>query len=70
MRLLKDIYDELKKIVFSRPGMLDLVLPPLVFLIMNLIAGGFLYRSACVDIHDNWIYHLPMDPKRISKKIP
>jgi len=41
MRLFTDIYDELKKLVFSRPGMLDLVLPPLVFLIMNLTAGFY-----------------------------
>lgn len=41
MRLFNDIHDELKKLVFSRPGMADLVLPPLVFLIMNLSAGFY-----------------------------
>ncbi|MFO7729248.1 MAG: DUF3159 domain-containing protein [Spirochaetia bacterium] len=41
MSLLKDIYDELKKLVFSRPGMTDLVLPPLAFLIITLTAGFY-----------------------------
>jgi len=48
MKLFKDIYDELRKIVFSRPGMTDLVLPPMVFLIMNLAAG--FYTALLVSI--------------------
>lgn len=48
MRLLTDIYDELKKLVFSRPGMLDLVLPPLVFLILHFTAG--LYPALFVSL--------------------
>lgn len=41
MSLFKDIYDELKKLVFSRPDMADLVLPPAVFLIIHLSAGFY-----------------------------
>ncbi|MGC9312439.1 MAG: DUF3159 domain-containing protein [Sediminispirochaetaceae bacterium] len=48
MRLFTDIYDELKKLVFSRPDMMDLVLPPLVFLILHFAAG--LYPALFVSL--------------------
>ncbi len=48
MRLFTDIYDELKKLVFSRPDMADLVLPPLVFLILHFAAG--LYPALFVSL--------------------
>ena len=41
MRLVRDIYDELKKVVFSRPGIADLVLPPMAFLILNITTGFY-----------------------------
>ena len=57
MRLLKDIYDELKKIVFSRPGMADLALPPLAFLILNLATGFYTALLVSISMTSGFIIY-------------